>query len=313
LAFHTPIPIKENKNKIEYNHRILTLGSCFSDNIGNILKRSKFHVDSNPFGVIFNSFSISQIINYIVDKREISESLYNVNHEKTHFHYDFSGQMNGSSKEEVATNINQSLNGISSKIDWVIITLGTSFVYELNAQSHIVNNCHKMPQSLFDKKILRIEHQFELLQSAISKLKRKNDNLQVIVTVSPIRHIKDGIVENNRSKARLLETAHMLTEVFDFVTYFPSYEIIMDELRDYRYYEKDLIHPNEVAIEHIFESFKQSYFSIETNTTHTEIQSYLNLLAHRPLLSHKVQLHESIVQDKFNLLSSKYPDLNWVH
>lgn len=311
MSFFTKIKLDKYRHKINYDYKILTIGSCFSENIGKLLKDVKHHIDVNPFGVIYNAYSLQKLIKMLTPTTSLDGGLFGQNHENKHFHYDFPSIMNGSSKVEVNENIQNRLSLKANKYDWIIITLGTSYAYRLLENDTIVANCHKMPQKLFSKELLPVDAQYNLLSEAINIYRAYSPNAKFILTVSPVRHIKDGIVENSRSKSRLIETAQLLSEELVDVSYFPAYEIMMDELRDYRFYTKDMIHPSEVAIEHIYKYFLDTYFTPESITIQNEITSYNTLTSHRPLDTNSANQHLHLVKAKYAILKEKYPQLQW--
>ncbi|MBK9042177.1 MAG: GSCFA domain-containing protein [Saprospiraceae bacterium] len=168
------------------------------------------------------------------------------------------------------------------KTTFLCITLGTSIVYRRKDNNEVVANCHKVPATYFDKNFLTIEEMVSSLSDIITKLREKLPQLTILFTVSPVRHIKDGLIENNRSKSRLIEVAHIMTEKFTNIIYFPSYEIVTDQLRDYRFYEKDLIHPNEMAHQEITDYFSNTFLSENTKSTVQKTEKIRSAYHHRP-------------------------------
>jgi len=278
--FRTTFQIPPSKFKISLDSQTLTMGSCFADVVGNQLINNKLDVLINPFGTLFNPLSIFKILS--PSYQEADERLY-VENQKVWFHYDFHSQFMSNSKENLKQQINQTIFAINCQLpttNHLIITFGTAFAYKLlNPQIHIAN-CHKMPGSLFEKELLNVKEicgSFAIFHAA---LKDMNPDVKVILTVSPVRHTKDGVAENQVSKSILRVACHYLSTDYEDVEYFPAYEIMMDDLRDYRFYKSDLIHPNEVAEQYIFEKFMETYFdenlkdfikewaSIQTSLTH---------------------------------------------
>ena len=279
--FRTTFQIPPSKHKISLDSQILTLGSCFADVVGNQLRNNKLDVLVNPFGTLFNPLSIFKILSPTYTQAD--ENLYAEN-QKMWFHYDFHSQFISNSKENLKEQINQTIYAINSLLpttNCLIITFGTAFIYRLlNPQTYIAN-CHKMPNSLFEKELLSVKDickGFAILHAA---LKETNPDLQVILTVSPVRHTKDGVPENQVSKSILRTACHYLTTDYEDVEYFPSYEIMMDDLRDYRFYKPDLIHPNEVAEQYIFEKFAETYFDENLKEFIKEWTSIQTALNHR--------------------------------
>ena len=312
LGLFTPVIIQSSGVKINYKDKILSLGSCFSDNIGHRLKNAGFNVHINPFGTIFNSHSLANILDSINNPEYIvNEAMFQNNSDGQVFHFDYTSKLNCDTKEDYCKNLKNIVNEIED-IDILLITLGTSYVYELQSVGNIVANCHKQNQNLFNKTLLSTDYQYEKLHSTIKQLKTRNEHLRkVVVTVSPVRHTKDGMVENTRSKARLLEVCHRLVESDDMIEYFPSFEIMIEELRDYRFYCRDLIHPNDLAIDIIWEKFSQSNFNLETITISLQMENYNQLKRHIPMSQSgkEAQLKKLISMQE--VLIQKYPDLNF--
>ncbi len=310
MKLFTPISISPSPNKIDHQSNILTLGSCFSNHIGSLLGDFKFNISNNPFGTIFNSISIAKILHTYSSGKIVDKNRFHQNKEGYYFHYDFSGKLNDESQEAVAINIEKAFTDVPENLNWLIITLGTSYAYILNKDNQVVTNCHKVDQRNFRKEILSIEQQFSSLEKTLQLLKEKHSNLHVILTVSPVRHIKDGIVQNNRSKARLIEVSNKLADLYTYIDYFPSYEILIDELRDYRFYKDDLIHPNDTAVHIIWERFKQSYFAHETINVCSEIDKLNKLESHIPSKLNALNHQNQIIKLKQSLVN-KYPFIKW--
>lgn len=273
----TPVVFPDSPDKIGPSDTILSLGSCFSDNIGQRLAACRYDIVSNPLGVLFNAPSI------LASLREVDESRYG-QREDIHFHYDVHSQLNALEKSALAANIDtaqQKLHRQLEKCDWLILTLGTSIVHELKSDGLIVANCHKMPKELFAKRMLSIAETYETLDKIKELVPAE---CRIIITVSPIRHTKEGLVQNQRSKSRLIEAANAFADKNKGVHYFPSYEIMMDELRDYRYYKADLIHPSDEAIDHIWRQF-QSWGMDDQSVEKIKLaESINNSMQHKALL-----------------------------
>lgn len=279
--FRTTFQIPPSKHKILLDSQILTLGSCFADVVGNQLRNNKLDVLVNPFGTLFNPLSIFKILS--PSYREADERLY-VENQKMWFHYDFHSQFISNSKENLKEQINQTIFAINCQLpttNHLIITFGTAFIYKLlNPQIHVAN-CHKMPNGLFEKELLSVKDICKSFAIFHATLKEINPDLKIILTVSPVRHTKDGVAENQVSKSILRAACHYLTTDYEDVEYFPSYEIMMDDLRDYRFYKSDLIHPNEVAEQYIFEKFTDTYFDENLKDFSKEWASIQTSLNHR--------------------------------
>lgn len=258
------------------------LGSCFSEHFSRKLNENKFSVVSNPLGVIFNPMSLAHILE--LDTEKLLGNNFERNDVWLNWQANASvfGYSNDSLAKVIRENLAQFRDGLSAS-SVLFVTFGSAWVYEHKYYSRVVANCHKQPSKDFKKRLLTSEEIVMQWSRTISRLKEVYPALNIVFTVSPVRHIKDGVVENSRSKSILLEAVHQLTEQNSQVVYFPVYEFFMDELRDYAYYKKDGIHPNEIAIDLVWEKFEQSFFTQETKAWLNEYQRLLQQLQHRPL------------------------------
>ncbi len=266
--FFTPVELPPTSLRIGRETTILSMGSCFSDHIGKKLSDLDFSCYVNPFGTVFNPLSISRLLDFLVasdDKFDLSDG---VDSQKNRwFHYDFHSSFDTDSHEELLQNIIDRIQDVSRfihNLDILILTLGTSIAYQKKDLNRVVSNCHKMPASFFDKVLLEINDMEEALSSSLERLRQRSSGINVILTVSPVRHIKNGLVEDRRSKSRLIELVHRLCESHNYCQYFPAYEIMNDELRDYRFFADDLIHPSMMAVDIIWERFCDLYFDVKT-------------------------------------------------
>jgi GSCFA family len=279
-----PFQVTPFSHKISYTDKILFIGSCFTEEIGKMMKDLKFDVLQNPNGILYDPLSIASALDsYIENKFYKEDDLFLLNelwHSWQH-HSIFSGM----NKEEVLQNINHSQSQAHQFLkdaSWLIITLGTSYNYRLKNSLEPVANCHKAPQDFFEKKLLSIDEIISRLTDVISKLKSFNSKLKIIFTVSPVRHLRDGVIENNRSKARLIEAIHSIKDNYKNVLYFPAYELIIDVLRDYRFYKSDLIHPTETATAFVFENFCDAFLNEDSLKLLKEIRSIVSAINHKP-------------------------------
>ncbi len=255
------------------------MGSCFSDEIGSRLLSNKFNALSNPFGTIYNPLSFFKALKGELDPKNIVEV------DGVYRHWDCHGEIAGLSEDELekllSDRLQQSKDQLS-KAKWLVITFGTAFAYRLKSTSELVANCHKVPQSQFTKELLStkvITKEFERLYAF---LKGTNPSLQILLTVSPVRHVRDGLSENNLSKAILIQSAHELAEEHKDVQYFPSYEILIDELRDYRFYKLDRVHPTDEAVDYIWRTFAGTYFDTEALDFLKQWEKIRSAINHRP-------------------------------
>lgn len=287
MKLQTQIPFKKHtENLIDYHSKVFLLGSCFVDNIGRKLDYFKFQSHQNPFGVLFHPKAIETLV-----LRAVEDILYNeedVFYHNEQWHcFDVHSQMSHSSKEEVITNLNVQLQITRQQLkdaSHIVITLGTAWVYRHYKSNLPVANCHKISEQSFRKELLSNEEITASLQNIRSKILQVNTNATLIFTLSPIRHVKDGFIENTRSKAHLIAAIHNFiaqpSEMGSF--YFPAYEIMMDELRDYRFYTEDMLHPNATAISYIWEKFQKVWVSESTVEMMAEVGAIQKGIAHRP-------------------------------
>ena len=266
MNFTTQIPISKHKNNISHKDKIMLLGSCFTENIGNKLSINGFETLINPFGILYNPFSICSSLNRIINLKFLdSEDLVKVNE------FWFSYEHHGVFRDEKCDNLLQTINlGITKanlflkQTNWLIITLGTAWVFFLKENNKILGNCHKLNPQLIDKKLLSVDEIVENISLTINNIREINPNIKIILTVSPIRHWKQGYRENIISKSALHLATNQLCETINDCFYFPAYDIVMDELRDYRFYQADMLHPSEIAVDYIWEKFSTHLFSDST-------------------------------------------------
>jgi hypothetical protein len=311
MEFFLSFKIPDFPFNVFYTDKILLIGSCFSEEIGSKLSALKFDVLQNPNGILYDPVSISDaLLSYIENKPFGEENLFELNglwHSWKH-HSCFSRP----GKNEVLEKINSSqscAHDFLKEANILFITVGTAFNYILKAGSQNVSNCHKAPAKLFLKTLLPVEVIKADLLSALSALEIFNPELKIIFTISPVKYVKDGIIENNRSKSRLIEASHLVCEEKQNVFYFPAYELVNDVLRDYRFYKKDLVHPNEVAIDYVFDKFSESFFNMETNDARKEIEKILLAVNHKPFVKESEAHHSFIVSQIENIkrVEKKYP------
>ncbi len=315
MEFYAPIHIKKLEPSITYKDNILLTGSCFTEHIGNHLMDAKFNTLQNPNGILFDTLSVSRsLISYIQNKQYTPDDLFYLNdcwHSWQH-HSRFSNI----DKQECLRIINESQNKAHqflANTDWLVITLGSSFCYKLAETQQPVTNCHKAPAVQFVKYLCTIEETVTALDGAMHQLFHFNSKLKIIFTISPVRHLRDGVMENNRSKARLIESVHHLVNKFDKLYYFPAYELVIDVLRDYRFYDVDLAHPNYAATRFVLEKFAEHCLDAPTNTLMEEIKRIVIAANHKPF-NPTSQQHRKFMQtqlERTKALQQKYPWLNF--
>lgn len=306
MRWSIDFPIPESPFPISHQSKILSMGSCFVQVIGQKLQESKIDVLINPFGTLFHPKIISQLLDHALFQDPMDDSGI-LEREGMFFHYSAHSDLVGKNKEELRQLWNEKIQATHHYLSsgtHLILTLGTAWIYE-HHEFGSVANCHKQPQKLFEKRLSRLESMLFDLDVTFGNLCRVFPKLKIILTVSPVRHIKDGIPENQLSKSLLRVLCHELEQKFEHLSYFPAYEIMVDELRDYRFYKSDLIHPSEDAENYIWEKFSNSFFSKETREKIIEIQKIQRELAHRPL-NPKSESHRKFLQN----LKAKLERLN---
>jgi lysophospholipase L1-like esterase len=310
MIFRTQLPQRKVYNQVDYNSKLLLIGSCFSENIGNKLAYFKFQNNSNPFGILFHPKVIEKLItNSIHLKRYTDDDVFFLN-ERWHC-YEAHSELSNPSKENLLHALNSAVNATSKHIHYsshIVITLGTSWVYREISSDTIVANCHKVPQNKFLKELLTVAEISESLETITALIKNVNPTVQVIFTVSPVRHLIDGFVENARSKAHLISAIHQVISPENHIHYFPSFEIMMDDLRDYRFYKEDMIHPNETAITYIWEQFKKTWINDTAIIAMEEIDTIQKGLLHKPFNQNSAQ-HQKFLKSlkiKITLVQEKY-------
>ncbi|HNW97263.1 MAG TPA: GSCFA domain-containing protein [Bacteroidales bacterium] len=282
-TFRTVFDIPESESKINYLTKSIFIGSCFTESIGNYLKELKFPTIVNPFGIVYNPISIINSIKFLLGEKKFSEKDLNF-YNDVWFSFYHHSRFSDTDKKKCLEKINETIHASSEGLkqtEFIFITFGTSFIYTHREKNIIVNNCHKLPSDTFTKSLLNAERIFSEYSEYISKLKAANPSLKIIFTVSPVRHINDGIIENQLSKSILFVAVHKIIEKFNNCFYFPAYEIMMDELRDYRFYASDMIHPNETAIEYIRNRFSETYIDASSRDIMCEINKLVQAKNHK--------------------------------
>jgi len=315
MNFTTKIPISKSAHPIDYHSKIVSLGSCFAVNMAEKLDFFKFENTCNPFGIIFNPISIEKLVYRITQQLFYTENDIFFHNESWHC-YEAHSELSNSNKTSFLNTLNGIIEQTSrqfSDASHFIITLGTSWVYRNIETNEIVANCHKVPQKQFKKELLSVEIIKQSIQNSISLLQNINPNAIFIFTVSPVRHIKDGFVENQVSKAHLIAALQTAISHLSSATYFPSYEIMMDELRDYRFYAEDMLHPSRVAIDYIWERFKETTILETAFSIMDEVETIQKGLAHRPFNANS-ESHQhflSKLQDRITVVQNQFPGIKF--
>jgi GSCFA family len=313
MELQTKVEIPNSPIKIGYNDKILSLGSCFAQNIGSKLVESCFDIDVNPFGVLYNPLSIWNAITILNNKVLFSDKDLNFNN-GLWFSYLHSTHFSDCNQEKCLEKINLRLIHATeqlSKANFILITFGTAWIYELASTGEVVSNCHKLNASYFTRRRLSVDEITTSFAHLIDSLHKQHPGLQFILSVSPIRHFKDGAFENNLSKSTLLLSIDNLRSQFDFVHYFPAYEIQMDQLRDYRFYASDMIHPSEQAIQYIWEKFSATYFEEKTRALKHKVLALKRDINHLSINPNNEDFKKfrSNVNSKLEDLVSEFPFL----
>lgn len=287
MQFTTQIPIPVGNPQLDYTSRVVSLGSCFAVNIGHKLEHYKFSNIINPFGILFHPLALEKFIGFAVSNKIFTEADIFYYNERWHC-FDAHSDLSNTDKDAILHSLNKALFNTAEALknaSHIIITLGTAWVYRSTASGNLVANCHKVPQKEFGKELLSVDTIQQSLNNILSLIQQANSTATVIFTVSPVRHIKDGFTENQRSKAHLITALHETLQSANCQLpsyYFPAYEIMMDELRDYRFYAEDLVHPSLTGINYIWERFVQVWVSPGALPTMKEADAIQKSLLHRP-------------------------------
>ena len=297
MKLQTNIPLKKQEhNLIDYHSNILLLGSCFVENIGDKFDYFKFQSLQNPFGILYHPKAIENLILKAINEKKYDDSDVFFNNERWHC-FDVHSDLSSTSKEALLKNLNDAIKLTNQQISestHIIITLGTAWYYRFIETDSVVANCHKIPQKKFLKGIQSVKSIIESLEAIIELIKSVNPKISLLFTVSPIRHLKDGFVENTQSKSHLVSAIHQIVDSRNNVHYFPSYEIMMDELRDYRFYEEDMLHPNKTAIEFIWKRFQTVWISSDATKTMDEVDNIQKGINHKPFNAES-ELHKTFL------------------
>lgn len=280
--YFTRVSVKKSRSQLNYSDSLFFMGSCFANNLYSRFNNYRLDVLPSPFGNIYNPLSLAKLLTRLLERRDVEENelIYS---NGLYQHLDFHSTAGRTTPKEYLDNINPILQKAAdfiTKADWIVITLGTAFIYEKDEV--VVNNCHKLPKNEFNRRAIDIDETIETLGSVFEQLKKRNPSIRTVLTLSPVRHLRDDATENSLSKALLRVIIDKLT-TSPQTYYFPSYEILLDELRDYRWYDSSLTHPTEQAVDYIMEKFYLSYGSEEFNLFRKDAEKVLNMLNHKIL------------------------------
>lgn len=310
--FRTVIQIEPQQNNIRHSDKIICIGSCFADNIGEKLIFHKFPTLVNPYGVLFNPISISESLIQILRKTTQEAPFF---HDGLWQSYQFHGSFSHPNKvicEEKMITAQKEAYEFAKETNWLIISLGSNVVYRLKENGRVVANCHKMPSDTFEKESLSFSEMQLHIEEALNCFKELSPNLRCVLTVSPVRYIKNNFEENSISKAHLRILTQILCDKYDWICYFPAFEIMTDDLRDYRFYSQDRIHPSKEAVDYIWDCFSEAWFNKETQHLNQEIALVQKAVQHRPQFaeteSYKLFCRQTL--EKIKYLKKSYPFLN---
>ncbi|MFT5668791.1 MAG: hypothetical protein ACI9DK_002996 [Vicingaceae bacterium] len=312
MQFRTFVPIPQNNYKIDYHSKIVSLGSCFAVNMSEKLDYFKLQHVCNPFGILFHPLAIEKLIKFAVSAKRFTENDIFFYNERWHC-YDVHSDLSNSNREELLISLNTIIKSTKLQLQeatHIIVTYGTAWVYRNIESDAIVANCHKVSQKQFKKELLAVDEIQESIANTLELIHSVNPNCNVIFTISPVRHIKDGFLENQWSKSNLIAALHQIINCqLSIVNYFSSYEIMMDELRDYRFYTEDMLHPSQVAIDYIWKRFKETTIAETAFSTMDAVETVQKSLQHRPFNpdSESHQKFETNLKIKISKLVTQYP------
>ena len=321
MKFHCEFDIKKLSKPIDYRNNLFLMGSCFTESMGDKLRKLKFSILENPNGILFNPVSVAEAIDSYLEKKQIiADDLFKLN--ETWHSWNHHSRLSGITQMEVLSKINTTViqaHDFLKKTNYLMITLGSVWVYTFTHQAansvigNVAANNHKAPASWFLKKLMTVEETLTIWEELLKKIFLFNPNLTIIFTISPVRHLREGVIENNRSKAVLIQTVHQLVEQFENVYYFPAYELVIDDLRDYRFYAEDLVHPNYQATQYVWEKFTESCMNEEAKSLMKEIAEINLAFQHKPLNNLTIQHQHFLANysNKTKVLQSKYPFLDF--
>ncbi|WP_298738577.1 GSCFA domain-containing protein [uncultured Chitinophaga sp.] len=284
MHFRLTFPVAPLEPAVEYQDQLLLVGSCFAEEMGAKLQQHLFPALVNPHGILYNPVSITQALHSYLDRKKYTEADLFMHNDLWHS-WDHHSRFSALTPAGVLDNINTAQEQAAACLDkarWLVITLGAAHAYVLKENGRLVANCHKVPMSAFYKKLLTADEIITALDNMMHRLFFHNRDINILFTVSPVRYARDGVVENNLSKAILLQVVHQLVNKFDRLFYFPAYELVIDDLRDYRFYKDDLVHPNEAAVNYVWEHFVNSCVHPNSQQLLKTIQDLNRARQHKP-------------------------------
>jgi len=313
MQFQLPVSIPPLHPPIRFGEKVMLTGSCFTGHMARQLRQHGFSVLENPNGILFNPLSVARSLESYLEAAFEPELFYlNELWNSWDYHSLFSHPEKEKAAEQMKTSRAQAA-AFLKEANWLVITLGSAFQYFLKEENRPVANNHRAPGQWFEKRLLEIDFIETTLARTLQELARFNPGLKIILTISPVRHIRDGVVENNRSKARLLEVVHRLCQTYSHLYYFPAYELVIDVLRDYRFYDLDLVHPNFAATQFVWETFQNSCIAAEDHADMQEVKAVFTGLQHRPRFPETAAHQRFLAQiaAKKEALENRFPWLEW--
>jgi len=316
MQLQTIVPIKPLENLIDYNDKIVSVGSCFAINIAKRLQYYQFQNTVNPLGILFHPVAINRLLEFAVNDKVFTQNDVFL-HNEIWSCFDAHSDLNHLEQDDIIEQLNSKTREFKTNITnatHIILTLGTAWVYRNKQSNQIVANCHKVPQNQFDKELMSVRDCLKAIGAIEKNIRKLNPDIQIIYTISPVRHIKDGFVENQRSKAHLIAALQDHLEKNKTLNYyFPSYEIVMDELRDYRFFGKDLLHPNDLAVDYIWHKFVENCIHSNEISAMKMVDEVQKGLAHRAFNPYS-DTHQQFLDKlahKIDVLLEQYPFMNF--
>jgi hypothetical protein len=321
MKFHFEFDVRKMQHPIQHQHNLMLIGSCFTENMGEKLQKHKFRVMENPNGILFNPVSVAEALTAYVDNKHYNEEglfQYNEAWHSWKHHSRFSALTIDESLQKINT-ATAAAHAYLKSTDHLMVTLGSAWIYTLTdkaphaRQGSVAANNHKGPADWFYRRLMTTEEVLSVLDNMIHRLFFFNPKLQIIFTISPVRHLREGVIENNRSKAVLIQAVHHLVDKFDRLYYFPAYELVIDDLRDYRFYAEDLVHPNYQATQYVWEKFTGACMDENTRSLIKEIAEINIAHNHKPFNASSAQHRRFMAayHEKTWQLQQKYPYLDF--
>jgi hypothetical protein len=302
-TFRTIVPISASKVQIQHEEKLLLIGSCFSEHIADKLISNKFQVVKNPFGILYHPLAIANSIEEIIQQKVYTKDDL-TKHNELWQSWNHHSQFSGIDQKTVLTDINSAIEDAHrqlKKATHLIITFGSAWGYRLKGDNRFVANCHKFPAANFKKELISVEEITKQYSALLKTLKAFNLNLNVLFTISPVRHLRDGFRENQWSKSVLQIAIQQLQQQDESLRYFPAFELVVDDLRDYRFFNEDMVHPNSMAIDYVWERFGNTYFNPQTKELNKVISQLVNASQHRPFQP-KSDAHQKFIKKQLELI-----------